>query len=45
MIRKVKEGWVVLSHTGKRLGGPYKSEKSAKIRLNQVEKFKHAKKK
>ena len=43
MIRKVKEGYMVLSEKGKNLGGPYKSKEAAKKRLQQVEYFKRRK--
>jgi hypothetical protein len=43
MIRKVKEGYKVLSEKGKNLGGPYKSKSEAEKRLRQVEFFKHRK--
>jgi hypothetical protein len=43
MIKKVKDGYKVLSEKGKNLGGPYKSEAEAKKRLKQVEYFKHKK--
>jgi len=45
MIKKVKEGYKVLSEkTGKNLGGPYKTKEEAVKRLQQVEFFKHKKK-
>ena len=41
MIRKRKDGYVVLSHDGKKkLGGPYKTRAAAQKRLRQVEYFK-----
>ena len=44
MIKKVKEGYKVLSETGKKnLGGPYKTKEEAQKRLRQVEYFKHNK--
>ena len=44
MIKKVKDGYKVVSEkTGKNLGGPYKSKKQAKKRLQQVEFFKRKK--
>lgn len=43
MIRKVKEGYQVLSESGKNLGGPYKTKVEAEKRLRQVEYFKHRK--
>jgi hypothetical protein len=43
MIRKVKEGYKVLSEKGKNLGGPYKTRAEAAKRLRQVEFFKHRK--
>jgi len=43
MIRKVKEGYKVLSSKGKNLGGPYKTAAEAKKRLRQVEFFKRKK--
>ena len=45
MIRKVKGGYKVVSHKGKNLGGPYKTEAEAKMRLREVEYFKHNPKK
>jgi hypothetical protein len=45
MIKKVKEGYKVLSEkTGKNLGGPYKTKEEPVKRLQQVEFFKHKKK-
>lgn len=41
MIVKRKGGYVVLSKSGKRLGGPYPSRAAAVKRLRQVEYFKH----
>lgn len=43
MIKKVKEGYQVLSSKGKNLGGPYRAFEEAKKRLRQVEFFKHRK--
>jgi hypothetical protein len=43
MIRKTKEGYRVVSHKGKNLGGPYKTKAEAAKRLRQVEFFKHNK--
>lgn len=43
MIKKVKEGYRVLSEKDKNLGGPYKSKAAAEKRLRQVEYFKHHK--
>lgn len=43
MIKKVKGGWAVVSHSGKKLGGPYKTHAQAEKRLAQVEMFKHMK--
>ena len=40
MIKKVKEGYKVLSEKGKNLGGPYKTREAAAKRLRQVEYFK-----
>jgi len=40
MIRKVKEGYRVVSRTGKNLG-TYRSKAAAQKRLKQVEYFKH----
>jgi len=40
MIRKVKGGYIVVSHKGKRLSRVYKSRKSAVTRLGQIEYFK-----
>ena len=44
MKKKTSKGWVVTSRKGKKLGGPYKSEKKADERLRQVEYFKHRRK-
>ena len=44
MIKKVKDGYKVVSEKGKNLGGPYKSKEKAEKRLRQVEFFKHRKK-
>ena len=41
IIRQVDGGYVVFSHKGKRLGGPYPNIEQAKNRLRQVEYFKH----
>jgi hypothetical protein len=43
MIRKVKDGYKVVSERGKNLGGPYKTRAEAEKRLRQVEFFKHHK--
>lgn len=43
MIKKVKEGYKVVSEKGKNLGGPYKTQAEAKKRLQQVEYFKRKK--
>jgi hypothetical protein len=43
MIKKVKEGYKVLSEKGKNLGGPYKTKAEAEKRLKQVEYFKRHK--
>jgi hypothetical protein len=43
VIKKVKEGYKVMSEKGKNLGGPYKSKSAAEKRLRQVEYFKHNK--
>lgn len=43
MIKKVANGYKVLSEKGKNLGGPYKTKKEAEKRLRQVEFFKHKK--
>lgn len=41
MIIKRKDGYVVVSKSGKRLGGPYDSRDAALKRLRQVEYFKN----
>lgn len=41
MIKKTSGGFKVVSHSGKNLGGPYKTKAAAKKRLKQVEFFKH----
>jgi len=43
VIKKVKEGYKVLSEKGKNLGGPYKTREEAARRLRQVEYFKRNK--
>lgn len=43
MIVKRKDGYHVVSESGKNLGGPYKSKAAAEARLRQVEYFKHKK--
>lgn len=43
MIRKVKEGYRVLSEKGRNMG-TYKTLDEAKKRLRQIEYFKHLKK-
>ena len=43
MIKKVANGYKVMSEKGKNLGGPYKSKKEAEKRLKQVEFFKRKK--
>jgi hypothetical protein len=44
MIKKVKDGYKVVSENGKKnLGGPYKTKAAAEKRLRQVEFFKHRK--
>jgi hypothetical protein len=43
MIRKVGDGYKVLSSKGKNLGGPYKTRSAAEKRLRQVEYFKRHK--
>ena len=43
MIKKVADGYKVVSSKGKNLGGPYKTKKKAAKRLQQVEFFKHKK--
>ena len=40
MIRKTPQGYKVLSHSGKNLGGPYPTRAKAQKRLRQVEYFK-----
>lgn len=42
MIRKVKDGYRVVSKSGKNLG-TYKSKTAAQRRLRQIEYFKHKK--
>ncbi len=43
MIRKEKDGYRVLSESGKNLGGPFRTKAEAEKRLRQVEYFKHRK--
>jgi hypothetical protein len=43
MIKKVKQGYQLLSEKGKNLGGPYKTKAEAEKRLKQVEFFKRRK--
>jgi hypothetical protein len=42
MIRKSGGTYKVVSHTGKNLGGGYKTKAAAQKRLRAVEFFKHA---
>ena len=44
MITKRKNGYFVISKSGKKLGGPYNSRQKAVERLRQVEYFKRRKK-
>ncbi len=41
MIKKVEDGYKVVSEKGKNLGGPYKTKREAEKRLRAVEYFKH----
>lgn len=41
MIKKVGDGYKVVSEKGKNLGGPYKTKKEAGKRLRAVEYFKY----
>jgi len=41
MIVEHKGIYTVVSKSGKKLGGPYRSRKAAKKRLMQIEYFKH----
>lgn len=43
MIKRLKNGYRVVSSKGKNLGGPYKTLEEAKKRLREVEYFKHHK--
>lgn len=43
MIKPVEGGFVVVSHTGKRLSKVYKSKAAAEMRLRQIEYFKNKK--
>jgi hypothetical protein len=43
MIKKVADGYKVMSQKAKNLGGPYKTKKEAEKRLKQVEFFKRKK--
>ncbi len=43
MIRKVKEGYRVMSESGRNMG-TYATKEEAKKRLRQIEYFKHRKK-
>ena len=40
MIRKIKEGYRVMSESGRNMG-TYKTQEEAKTRLRQIEFFKH----
>ncbi len=44
MIRKVKEGWRVVSEKNGRSFGAYPTREQAEKRLRQIEMFKHMKK-
>ena len=41
MIRKIKGGFIVVSHKGKRLSRVYKSRGAAVTRLGQIEYFRN----
>lgn len=43
MVVKKKDGYHVMSESGKNMGGPYKTKKEAEKRLREVEYFKHKK--
>lgn len=43
MIKKIKDGYQVVSESGRNMG-TYKTEEKAKKRLQQIEYFKHRKK-
>lgn len=43
MIKKIKQGYRVVSESGRNMG-TYKTKEEAKIRLRQIEFFKHKKK-
>jgi len=45
MIKKIKNKYVVLSETTRRVFGKYTAKKDALKRLRQIEFFKHLKKK
>jgi hypothetical protein len=45
VIRHKSDGYYVESESGRNLGGPYKTRAAAKKRLDEVEMFKHMKKK
>ncbi len=45
MIRQVAGGYIVVSEKGRKLSKVYKTRAEAQKRLNQVEMFKHMKKK
>ena len=45
MLKKKGTKWVVLSETTGRVFGTYGTKKAAKVRLRQMEMFKHLKKK
>ena len=43
-VKKSGSGYTVVSKSGKKLGGPYKTKEAANQRLREVEYFKHKKK-
>ncbi|KKW45384.1 MAG: hypothetical protein UY96_C0023G0006 [Parcubacteria group bacterium GW2011_GWB1_56_8] len=43
MIKKIKSRYVVLSETTGKVFGRYRTKKEARIRLRQIEFFKHLK--
>lgn len=45
VIRQKIDGYYVESESGKNLGGPYKTRERAKKRLDEIEMFKHMKRK
>jgi hypothetical protein len=45
MIKKTNKGYIIVDHKGKKIAGPYKTEKQVERRLRQIEYWKNKKSK